>query len=257
MRTAPMGRASWSLLMLLAVMMVTTFSHAQAEREGKKWLDCDGSWLFTNDPVGHDFSVKLSFREAPVTGARLILARRGIARNNPDDALVEATAQTDSRGVADFFASPPGRYMLSVEDGLLFSEPEVKVVSEEKSGQQFALDWPSTKIPVRALSGRLVTSEQLDDDPLPLLRTAVELLDLRTGRVIEKSFTAADGSFAFSTVDSGLPPKENVGQSSRELAVELDPAAKEGSIPEMKVLQSECGGAQLFRKAKSDKWEQQ
>src|SRR4029077_5387548 len=135
-----------------------------------------------------DFSVKLSFREAPVEGARLILARGGMAGNNPDHGLNEATAQTDSTGVAHFFAIPSGRYMLSVEDGLLFSEPEVKVVSKEKSGQKFALDWPSTTLSVRALSGKLVTSEQLDDDPLPLLRTEVELLDLRTGRAIEKSF---------------------------------------------------------------------
>jgi hypothetical protein len=39
---------------------------------------------------------------------------------------------------------------------------------------------------------------------------------------------------------------------SGDLAVELDPAAQESTIPELKVNQSDCAGVQLFRKVGKD-----
>ena len=207
--------------------------------------------------------MKLSFRKSPVQGVRVVLTSGGTMRSGPDDGRVVATAKADSRGIAHFFAVPAGAYMASVQDGLLFSEPEVKVLDSEKSGQEFALDWPVEAIPVRALRGRLTMSEELSEEPTPLQEASVELLDLRTSRLIEASQTNENGSYEFSTVTPGLyvlrvnrPAKGKIESGKRDLAVELDPAAREVAIPEMKVLQSECAGVQLFQKIGND-WEQQ
>jgi hypothetical protein len=55
-----------------------------------------------------------------------------------------------------------------------------------------------------------------------------------------------------------LPKKEQAGFENRDLAVELDPSAKEYSILEMKVVQSDCYGVQLLRRSPTDDlWEAQ
>ena len=55
-----------------------------------------------------------------------------------------------------------------------------------------------------------------------------------------------------------IAKKGETGVEKRDLAVELDPASKEFSIPELKVTQSECDGIQLFRRSTTDgPWEEQ
>jgi hypothetical protein len=82
-------------------------------------------------------------------------------------------------------------------------------------------------------------------------------------RLIESVQTDDNGSYEFSTAEPGLfvlrvklPARGKIESGKDDLAVELDPAAKEVSIPEMKVLQSECSGVQLFRRI-GEHWEAQ
>ena len=132
---------------------------------------------------------------------------------------------------------------------------EIEVRADNALGEEVALDWPSDSIAVRTLRGRLIPSEQLADAGSPLQDVSLKLLDLRTARFIEAGHTNDDGSYGFSTVEPGLyvvrvtlPAKGKVESGWHDLAVELDPAANDVAIPEMKVLQSECAGVHLFRK---------
>lgn len=94
----------------------------------------------------------------------------------------------------------------------------------------------------------------------PLRQATVKLLDLRSSRVIETTPALDDGSYKFSTVEPGLyvlrvvPPAKDkkTEPASGDLAVELDPVAEESTIPEMKVLQSDCYGVQLSRAIAKD-----
>jgi len=53
-----------------------------------------------------------------------------------------------------------------------------------------------------------------------------------------------------------LPKKGGPGSDIRDLPIEIDPAAKQFSIPDMIVVQSHCAGIQLFRrKAIGDGWD--
>ena len=91
---------------------------------------------------------------------------------------------------------------------------------------------------------------------LPLRLATVKLVDLRSSRVVETQRTIDDGSYEFSTIEPGLyviriTPRVNEKKTkslSGDLAVELDPAARESTIPELKVAQSDCAGVQLLRK---------
>jgi len=86
---------------------------------------------------------------------------------------------------------------------------------------------------------------------------------MRSSQVLETQSAVGDGSYEFSTVEPGLyvvriiPPARDkkIEPASGDLAVELDPAAQEFMIPEMKVLQSECAGVQLLRRTANDRWE--
>ena len=74
----------------------------------KKWLDCDIDWIIGDSTVvvGPEFSIKLSFQKRPVTAVRLMLGRGWTSSAGFNDMGVVATAETDSQGIARFFAIP-------------------------------------------------------------------------------------------------------------------------------------------------------
>ena len=128
------------------------------------------------------------------------------------------------------------------------------------------LDWSDHSIVVRNLRGRFSISEEPGTPNLPLRNASVELRDVYTSRLIETASTDPNGDYEFTISDSGLyalrlvlPMKAEADFENRDLAVELDPSAKEYSIPEMKVVQSGChygGGVQLLRRSSADDhWE--
>jgi hypothetical protein len=254
---------SWVGMSVVSALLVVLFSTANAQGQEltepyKKWLVCDLDWIFTEEVVGPSFSLKTSFHGAPVTGARITLNK---------DGKVAATATTNQKGVALFVSIPPGKYDPQSPDGLLFpiGRLVIEVKPKHASREKVSLDWPNSSLAYRFLRGRFTTSEEVDDPEIPLRNTLVELRDVYTGRLIESGSTDANGDYQFSTTTPGLyalrlvlPKKEQAGFENRDLAVELDPSAKEYSILEMKVVQSDCYGVQLLRRSPTDDlWEAQ
>jgi hypothetical protein len=227
-------------------------AQSQPDSHPRKWLDCDVDWIFSEATVGPNFSIQISFHRAPVARTRISLEK---------DGKVVATSRTNQRGVARFDAIPPGKYHPESPDGLLFPSGimVVEVKAGYTSGKKVALDWPGGSVAYRFLRGRFTISEQLSGPETPLRNAAIELREVYTGRLIESTSTDSNGDYQFATTNPGvyalrlvLPKKNQAGIEKRDLAVELNPAAEEYSIPEMKVVQSDCAGVQLLRRSVTD-----
>jgi hypothetical protein len=211
-------------------------------------------WIFSDPAAGSDFSLRVFFHGTPISGVQIALDKSAQA------------AKTDSNGVAHFRTVPKGSYHPYSPDGLLFPSGsfEIEVDPEHASGERIEIEWPSDSIAVRNLRGRFsVSPEQGNNVEIPLRNASIELRDLRTSRLIESAQTDANGDYEFTTKDSRLyalrltlPKDGGDGSVYHEVAIELDPAAKEISIPAMKAVQSDCNGLQLFQRSeKDDTWE--
>lgn len=223
-----------------------------------KRRNCDLVWGVSDWEVGPSFSLRVSFHEIPVAGARIEL--------ETNEGQTGFTTTTDSLGFARFSAIPPGEYYPGATDGLDFplGHVIVKVVPNHPSGNKVEIEWPAQSISVRRLRGRLVTSGLLGDPANALLDAKVELLDLRTGLLIDSGRTDVDGWYDFLEGEPGLyalrvtPPTKPLKDEplSRDIAVELDPEAEEIVIPEMTVINFVCDGPRVFRET-PDGWEEQ
>jgi hypothetical protein len=254
----------------VAVAALATSSFAQnqgvndAHTDNKKWLLCDADWIFTPYDVGPDFSVTLSFRQAALPGILVILTPGGQLVDAGGKRGAPVTAMTDSSGTAHFLGVQPGKYTAAAKNGLAFPSNEVTVHAGGDFESEITIEWPldSVAVPVRTLHGKLIMAGEETDLNPPLRLATVKLVDLRSSRVIETQRTIEDGSYEFSTIEPGLyvvritpPVKDKKTKSmSGDLAVELDPAAAESTIPELKVQQSDCAGVQLLRKVGKE-WE--
>jgi|SRR5208282_1649663 len=261
--SSPMATFTLSAVRLaVAVAALATFSFAQNQGVNdapveNKWLLCDFDWIFTPYDVGPDFSVTLSFRQAPLSGIRVMLTPGGALANAGVSHGTPVTAMTDSSGTAHFLGVQPGKYTAAAKNGLAFPSNEVTVHAGGDFDTEITIEWPldSVALLVRTLHGRLITEGDESDPNRPLPLATVKLLDLRSSRVVETRHTSEDGSYEFSTIEPGLyvvrvtPPEDKKTKPvSGDLAIELDPAARESTIPEVKVQQSDCAGVQLLRK---------
>jgi hypothetical protein len=246
------------LAVAVAIVCGCSFSQDQSSNVAhayRKWLTCDVIWGFTPYEVSGDFSVKLSFRQAPLPGIRVVLTPSGESADASGHRRVPVAAVTDSSGTAHFLAVPAGEYHAGAKNGLFFSSNEVTVHADGDFDQEIGIEWPLELLPVRALRGKLIVANEAAGADRPLQQAAVKLLDLRSSRVIETTRTLDDGSYQFSTIEPGIyavrviPPAKNKKAKpvSGDRAVELDAAAHESTIPELKVLQSDCAGVQLLR----------
>jgi hypothetical protein len=245
-------------LLRLGVVILALASCAHAQ-EPEQWLKCDVFWTSSVATVGFDFSLQVSFHDSPITETRIVL--------KGDGGVVVATAKTDSHGAARFRAIPEGRYHADFEDGPLFpsSNLELRVEAGLTPVEKVKVDWPDSSTAVRNLRGRFSVSDELSNPEIPLRNASVELFDLRTARLIESADTDANGDYEFATREPGLyvlrlslPEEGETGSDYHDLAIELDPSAKDDAIPGMKAVQSDCGGLQLYRRSGiDDGWEQQ
>jgi hypothetical protein len=252
------------LRFLFTLTTFTCFALGQSQEISephRKWLECDLDWIFSKFSVGSHFVLKVSFHGTPVIGARIVLKEHS-------GGGVLATVKTDYRGMARFDAIPKGSYLLDSVDGLLFPSDGliITVQAGRVASDKIAVDWPDDAIAVQNLRGRFsVSPEEADNVDIPLRNANIELRDLRTSRLIESAQTDANGEYEFATKDSGLyalrltlPNNDGAGSDYHDLAIELDPTAKEIAIPEMKAVQSDCNGLQLFQRSeKDDTWEAQ
>jgi len=240
---------------ILVVLLLSSGACAQSnDLESEFDRLCVMDHLFSEEEVGPDFSIQLSFHETPVAGARIELEYGG---------KITTTAPTDSRGVARFSAIPAGEYWPRAADGLAFPNGslEIKVVTNHSRAEKVKLEWPASSISVRGVRGRFTTSERLDDPDLSMQSQRVELRNLRTAQLIESTQTNANGEYEFQTAEPGLyalrvslPKKGEQGFESHDLAVEIVPTALESSLPEMKAVQSDCNGVQFYRRSNRADW---
>jgi hypothetical protein len=252
--TTPSKHRANVLALALVMALVTGGAGAQSQDDGqpqKKWLNCDVDWPFSEEDVGPDFSLQISFHSTPIPSTKIEL------RKNGGD--VVATSKTDSRGIAHFHAIPAGRYTADSADGLLFPPTNLKVDAKHASIEKATVDWPEHAIAVRSPRGRFSVSEEEKGSPaLPLRGATVELRDLYSGRVIESKSTDINGDFEFATKDHGvyalrltLLKKGEADPDYHYLAFVLDPAASEESIPEIKAVQTECNGIQVLSRSRA------
>jgi len=223
----------------------------------RKWLACDLDWIFTPYDVSSNFSIRLSFRQEQLPGIRVVLTPSGESADASGHRRVPIAAVTDSSGTAHFLGVPAGQYNAGPKNGLFFPSNEVTVHADGDFDNELVIEWPLdlNELPVRALRGKLVVPGKPAGADRPLQQATVKLLDLRSSRVIETTRTLDNGSYQFSTAEPGLyavrviPPtkekEEKTEPVSGDLAVELDPAAQESTVPEMRVTQSDCAGVQL------------
>jgi hypothetical protein len=217
---------------------------------------CFFSRLSTPYDVDRRFSVKLSYHQASIPDIEVTLTPIGDVKNASGHLRASISALTDSSGTARFVDAPSGKYTLGTKNGLVFPSNVLTVHAKGHFHNEIAIRWPLDPLPVRTLRGKLITQAEETDVERPLQPATVELVDLRSSRVLEVQGTIGDGSYEFSTLEPGLyvirviPPAkdEKAPPVSGNLAVELDPAAQEATIPEMKVEQSDCAGVQLLRK---------
>jgi hypothetical protein len=269
MKTTPMTHPGFSIVRFAAVVALLCCSGRAQDQtvdpSYKKWLECDIEWIISDSTfvAGPEFSLKLSFQKEPLPTVHLILSHRWSPSPGFTKMGEVATAETDSQGVARFFGIPPGTYTVNSENGLLFpTGVDVRVRSRLGSGKQVAVEWPEQTIPVRALRGRFVTAEGHDKVAKPFPNVEIELLDLRTSRLIETIYTNADGRYEFSSQESGLYvlrvkppiPEGKTEAESRDLAVWVDTAAKTSTIPELYVEQTDCLGVHLSRRVAKHYW---
>jgi hypothetical protein len=227
-------------------------SKAPAKRT---WLLCDVDRIFTPYDVASDFSIHLAFRQSPLPDIRVELNPTGESANTKGGGSRTVTAVSDSSGTAHFLSVPAGVYAASAKNALFFPSNEITVHADGDFDSEIAMEWPLEPLPIRDLRGKLTTSAAGNKRNHPLRAAAVELIDVYSSRVIAEQHTRDDGSYEFSTVEPGLyavrvaPPYQDKHKQrqSGELAIELDPAAKKSTIPDLNVVQSECNGVQLFQ----------
>ncbi len=256
-----MAIARFSVVRLaVALAILGSFSFAQDEvpTDPSAEFDrlCTYDRMYTPYDLGRDFSVKLSYHQALIPDIRVTLTSSGEEKDVSGQLRVPISAVTDSSGTAHFSAVPPGKYTIGAKDGLEYPSNELTVHGKGHFDAEIAIEWPLVPLPVRAVRGKLIAQANDTGTDRPLQLATVELLDLRSSKVLETQITIGDGSYEFSTIDSGLyavrvrlPAKdEKTTPSSDYIAIEVDPAANKSTIPELKVQQSECDGVQLLRK---------
>jgi hypothetical protein len=267
--TNPMGTIRFNAIRLtIAVTILGSCSFAQNQdphdaQTKLKWLTCDVDWIFTPYDVGPDFAVNLSFHQVPLLGIRVALNPNGGLADSGERRKAPVTVVTDSAGTAHFLAVPPGKYTADAKDGLLFPSNEVTVHAGGDFEEEISIEWPLSLLPVRTLRGQLIEPGKGTANR-PFQWATVELVDLRSSRVMEAQRTTADGSYEFSRTEPGpyvvriIPvSKDKKAEPKSGLGIELDPVAQESTIPQLKVVQSECAGVQLLRRTANDEWEAQ
>lgn len=255
------GVKVFALSLAASILTLSSPVHAQDQTVAEpyhKWLDCDVSWMFTRETVGSTFSVRMTYRNSPVANVPLTLGGEG--KTLP-------SAVTNSDGIAHFDRVPTGEYWARSPDGLLFPSVQFEVKADQPLGKRVNLEWPviMDSIAHRFLRGKFTVAEDENGPDIPLRNAPVELRNVYPGKLIESVSTDANGDYEFSTTDPELyslrltlPKKGEAGSDIRDLPIELDPAAKQFSIPEMTVVQSHCDGIQLFRRSQGNEgWEPQ
>jgi hypothetical protein len=205
------------LATLALVLAIVSSVHAQSRVERLQrdkmhsWMNCDVDcqpdwkmWALQRSP---DFTVKVSFRGRPISGVQVTLSS---VDPLPDGSGKHATASgtTEFDGVAQFYAVPPGKYIAHVNQGLLAQSQDVGVEAANSGTGELRLEWPLAPIATRSMRGWISawerTTPQNRSRRVPLCDVAVQLFDLRSGKLVADTRTTEDGYYEFPDSGNGL-----------------------------------------------------
>ena len=159
----------------------------------------------------------------------------------------EITLTTDSEGNATFYSVPTGKYWLVVREATPSYSSEVTVNSDLKDSDHVELEWPLVENTARNFAGTLH-----DDKNRPFPRSLVEVLDLRTSKMIESTYTDSTGAYKLHSRVNGLyvvrlsPPGEP--DRSQKIVFEFDDGSLNDQLPTMQLRLSDCGDDILVEK---------
>jgi len=241
-----------TLLALVQLALATgtcTEAHAQTQPQDKhRWLMCDVDWLFSTHNTGPNFTIKVSFQNSPLSSVRILLAREDITQPDGRAWTIVATTETDSRGIGQFFAIPPGKYKAQVEEKLLSpGSEELEVTETSKGSDEINFEWPGSSLAARNLRGSLTVLRKSNKEPAPLQHVLVQLLDLRTAKLLASTHTDSDGYYEFPSQDPGLyavrinEDQDDLSSHTDDMAVEIKPNATGENIPGMRLTITDCG----------------
>ncbi len=250
--------ARWLSLLVVAVTLAAmtlaamtmggvTADAQTAAVDWDRWSSCTATGLIGDrHHEGPDFTVRVSFRERPVSGVKVVLADE-TAQPSPG---VEATADTDPDGVARFFRIPPATYQAHIDQGLLAPSPEIEVEANNSSAEEIPIEWPWSPAVTRSVRG-WITSWQKDSPQnrsarRPFARAGVQLLDLRSGKLLASTHTDTDGYYEFAVSSDGLyvvrvSKAQDPSETAYDKAVEVAWQASRDAMPRLEVVHA-CGG---------------
>lgn len=226
---------------LPVILFACTAAHAQVDAsDGDLWPNCTARWLISaQHHVGAHFSVRVAFRGQPIAGAKVSIASEEPLPNDPSRSVI-ATRRTDADGVAHFFGIPAGTYQAHVDEGLLAPSEEIVVGADSTASDEVAIEWPASPIVTQSVRGE-VTSWQKDSPQnrsrlLPLKNVLIQLLDLRTGKVLAGTHTSDDGYYEFPKFGDGLyvvrvNETQDPSPNSNDEAVEVAASAPAEHMP--------------------------
>jgi hypothetical protein len=232
--------ACWLSMLLFAVATADMAANAQT-----------GSCTVTGLMGDHyhqspNFKIKVSFRDHPVSGVKVVLTSE-TAQPSPE---VVATGDTDLDGTANFFAIRPGLYQAHIDQALLSPSQEIEVQANDGNAEEVRIEWPWSPAVTRSVRG-WITSWQKDSPQnrsrrRPFARAAVQLLDLRSGKLLASTHTTTAGYYEFAVSRDGLyvvrvSEAPDPSGTAYDKAVEVARQADQESMPRLEV-DHVCGG---------------
>jgi len=244
MRRSPVGRTI--RLLVICCLGLAPYSNIPAQQKPlskrlaknfRNWLTCDVDVLVSIRDVQPDFSVKVAFRGTPMSRVKLALrADDGSETSSPKAATVRLT---DGSGIARFSAIPPGHYTLEVDEPLSPNFVDVRVIADAGKTDEVSFEWPDAVSDVRSVSGTLFSNVE----GTPSKEARIELRDIRSLRVLEKTRTDSRGFYRIDSAAGGpyvlrITPRGS--RVYRQLGVEVKESAAEG-LPAFVLKNTGCG----------------
>jgi hypothetical protein len=252
MTMAILRTTAWvNTLLILAVMgFWGSESHAQVNRQEleeqyKRWLPCDVVWgVSAGYSAGPNFTAKVLFRYAPVSSAKVVLAREGVQRGDRDW-IVVATSQTNALGIAQFSAIPSGKYRIYLDEELLSpGSEEIHIDAKSKVKTEVNFEWPGKFTAARNLRGVFLASDEWEETALPLPYVSVQLFDLRKASLIASTNTDREGRYEFPSFGDGLyvvrlNEDQYADAEHHDFAIDVKSDAVD-EVPAMKIVRRGC-----------------
>jgi len=211
----------------------------------QEWLLCSFDHLFTPYDVAADFVVNVAFRTKPMAGVKLELEAE---TNSADESQPSPILlQTDSEGNATFYSVPPGKYWLVVKETTPSYSSEVTVTPDAEPSERIKLEWPLVESTASHFAGTLHNDAQ---QAFP--GALVQLLELRTSRVLDSTRTDAAGVYKLRPQHNGVyvlrfsPPGKP--ERHQDIAVELDDGSLNDQLPTLALQLSDCGDGLVVEK---------